>query len=433
LIEIEQQPIKNHVTFESMRLVCRFGVLILLILGTGPLVLGQSRSTLEKKKKKIENDIKYTENLIQQTRQKQNSSVDALQKISAGIEAREQLVLTLGTEISVLDSSLAAGRRESQRLLQLLDKQKLAYAGMVRAAFIQRRRQTGLIPILSSPNPGVLLRRSEYIERMAKLRQQKVNSIQRTNTQLTYQLQQLDTLRQQKNLALNEQQIQAQKLEQERQRKEVLLNQLKGKEKELLKRLSRKQGEAVALARKIDGIIAAELKAAKLRDEKAAKVKEKEATASGSKAPIPATPESVSLGNDFSSNRGRLPWPVKYGIVTGKFGTQPHPVFQHVTIQRDGVDISTQRGEKALAVFRGEVSAVFALEGYQNVVIVRHGTYLTVYGNLDQVLVKKGQNLKTGDPIGTVYMDDEDGKTALHFRVMNGQIAENPQSWIIKR
>lgn len=417
-----------------MRLVCRFVVLlILMFIGTGSLMFGQSRSTLEKKKKKIESDIKYTENLIQQTRQKQNSSVDALQKISAGIEVREQLVLTLGTEISVLDSSLAAGRRESQRLLLLLEKQKLAYAGMVRAAFIQRRRQTGLIPILSSPNPGALLRRNEYIERMAKLRQQKVSSIQQTNAQLTYQLQQLDTLRQHKNIALNEQQIQAQKLEQERQKKEMLLNQLKGKEKDLLKRLSRKQGEAVALARKIEGIIAAELKAAKLREEKAAKLKEKEASAGGSKAPIPATPESVALGNDFSSNRGRLPWPVKYGIVTGKFGTQPHPVFQHVTIQRDGVDISTQRGEKALAVFRGEVSAVFALEGYQNVVIVRHGTYLTVYGNLDQVLVKKGQNIKTGDPIGTVYMDEEDGKTALHFRVMNGQIAENPQSWIIRR
>lgn len=434
LMENETQTMEKHLNFTFMRLVCRFIVFtILMFIGTGQLMFGQSRSTLEKKKKKIERDIKYTQTLIQQTRQKQSSSVDALQKISAGIEAREQLVLTLGTEISVLDSSLESGRRESQRLLQLLDKQKSAYAGMVRAAFIQRRRQTGLIPLLSSPNPGILLRRREYIERMAKLRQQKVSSIRQTNTQLVYQLQQLDTLRQHKNLALNEQQIQAQQLEEERQRKEALLNQLKGKEKELLKRLSRKQGEAGALARKIEGIIAAELRAAKLREEKAAREKAKAAKAGGSKAPVPATPESVALGNDFSSNRGKLPWPVKYGIVTGKFGTQPHPVFQHVTIQRDGVDISTQGGEKALAVFRGEVSAVFTLEGYQNVVIVRHGTYLTVYGNLDQVIVKKGQNIKTGDPIGTVYMDEEEGKAALHFRVMNGQIAENPQSWILKR
>ena len=410
----------------------RLGLVFMLMLLAGQ-VFSQNRSALEKKRKKIENDIKYTESLLKQTQQKQNNSVDALQKIAAGIEAREQLVLTLGTEITVLDSSLASGRRESLRLQQLLERQKEAYSGMVRAAFVQRRRQSGLIPILSSPDPGVLLRRRQYIERIARLRQQKVQSIQETNTHLTFQLQQLDTMRLQKHVALSEQQIQAQRLEQERLRKEALLLQLKGKEKELRKRLARKQEESVALARKIEGIIAAELKAARNRDEKAAKVRAEEAKASGTKAPIPATPETVALGNDLSSNRGRLPWPVKHGLVTGKYGIHPHPVFQHVTIQRDGVDISTQRGEKALAVFRGEVSAVFTLEGYQNVVIVRHGTFLTVYGNLEQVSVRKGQAVKIGEVLGTVYMDEEDGKSALHFRVMNGQTPENPQSWMVKK
>ena len=408
-------------------------VVLVLVFGLVGAVVAQSRSSLEKKRKKIESEIEYTETLLKQTQQKQNNSVDALQKIVAGIEAREQLVMTLGTEIAVIDSSLALGKRELMRLSQLLEKQKEAYAGMVRAAYVQRRRQSGLIPILSSPNPGALLCRQEYIERMGRLRQQKVKSIRKTNIQLTEQLEKLDTLRRQKSSVLSEQQIQAQRLEQERLRKENLLVQLKGKEKVLKKRLVQKQQEAVALARKIKGIVAAELKSARTRDEKVAKARAAEAKASGSKAPIPATPESVALGNDFSTNRGRLPWPVKYGLITGRFGTQPHPVFQYVTIQRDGVDISTQKGEKALAVFRGEVSAVFALEGYQNVVIVRHGTYLTVYGNLDQVLVKKGQAIKTGDALGTVFLDEEDGKSALHFRVMNGQIPENPQYWILKK
>jgi septal ring factor EnvC (AmiA/AmiB activator) len=393
----------------------------------------QSRSALEKKRKNIEKEIQYTESLLQQTRQKQSTSLDALQKISAGIEVREQLVQALGTEIAVLDSSLATGRGESERLQQLLIKQREAYAGMVRAAFVQRRRQTGLLPVLSSPDPGVLLRRRQYIERMARLRQQKVASIRETNAQLMFQLQQLDTLKQAKQLTLGEQQVQAKQLEQERQRKELVLTQLRGKEKELKKRLNQRQEEALALARKIEGIIAAELKAARLRDEKEAKARTEEAKSAGTKAPIPPTPETVALGNDFSSNRGRLPWPVKHGLVTGKFGTHPHPVFQHVTIQRDGLDISTQRGEKALAVFRGEVSAVFALEGYQNVVILRHGTYLTVYGNLEQVLVRKGQTVKTGDALGVVYIDEDEGKSSLHFRVMNGQTPENPQYWILKK
>jgi murein hydrolase activator len=405
----------------------------LLLAGLALPGFAQNRSALEKKRRSIEKEIKLTETLLQQTQQKQSTSLDALQKISAGIEVREQLVQALGTEIAVLDSSLATGRRESERLQHLLIKQREAYAGMVRAAFVQRRRQSGLLAVLSSPDPGALLRRRQYIERMARLRQQKVSSIRETNVQLLYQLQQLDTLRQEKQVTLGEQQIQAKHLEQERIRKELVLNQLRGKEKELKKRLNQRQEEALALARKIDSIIAAELKAARLRDEKEAKAKTEEAKSSGTKAPIPATPETVALGNDFSSNRGRLPWPVKHGLVTGRFGTHPHPVFQHVTIQRDGLDISTQRGEKALAVFRGEVSAVFALEGYQNVVILRHGTYLTVYGNLEQVLVRKGQMVKTGDALGVVYIDEDEGKSSLHFRVMNGQTPENPQSWILKK
>jgi len=96
LMENETQTMEKRLNFTFMRLVCRFIVFtILMFIGTGQLMFGQSRSTLEKKKKKIERDIKYTQTLIQQTRQKQSSSVDALQKISAGIEAREQLVLTL--------------------------------------------------------------------------------------------------------------------------------------------------------------------------------------------------------------------------------------------------------------------------------------------------------------------------------------------------
>lgn len=135
---------------------------------------------------------------------------------------------------------------------------------------------------------------------------------------------------------------------------------------------------------------------------------------------------------DFASNRGKLPWPVERGVVVGKFGRHPHPVFSHVEIQRDGVDIGTDKNASVRAVFKGEVSTVIRMPGYEHVVIIRHGTYLTVYGNLEQVIVKKGDAVQTRQRIGTAYHDEETGRTTVHFRVMAGEVPENPELWMAK-
>ncbi len=145
-------------------------------------------------------------------------------------------------------------------------------------------------------------------------------------------------------------------------------------------------------------------------------------------------PEKVkgSGASDFESCRGSLPMPVagRYTIVK-RFGHQPHPTLPHVQTDNAGIDLQTAPGAPVRAVFDGEVSAVFRPDGYNNVVVIRHGNYLTVYANLGQISVSAGQQVKAGQNIGTVFSDPNDsGRSVLHFEVRHGRAKENPELWL---
>jgi len=133
----------------------------------------------------------------------------------------------------------------------------------------------------------------------------------------------------------------------------------------------------------------------------------------------------------LTGNKGRLPWPTERGIISGTFGEHPHPVLKGIKTKNNGVDIATEKGSKARAVFDGVVSSTMTLPTFNNVVIVKHGEFLTVYSHLDQLYVKKGDKVKTKQVIGDISTDDS-GKTRLHFEIWHGKNLQNPEAWILK-
>lgn len=140
---------------------------------------------------------------------------------------------------------------------------------------------------------------------------------------------------------------------------------------------------------------------------------------------------SADLEADFVKNKGKLPWPVAKGQVVGQFGVGGHIVLKHLRVNNDGVDIATNRGANARAVFDGEVTQVLSIPGGNRSVLLRHGTYFTVYNNLSFVSVKKGDRVTRGQEIGRVYTDS-DGNTILNFQVRNGIQKQNPEIWLSK-
>jgi len=144
------------------------------------------------------------------------------------------------------------------------------------------------------------------------------------------------------------------------------------------------------------------------------------------------TPEELTLSNAFAGNKGKLPWPTERGIIASRYGTHPHPVLKKVTIKNNGIDITTQKGAQARAVFDGIVVSTNTITASNNAVIIRHGDYFTVYTNLDDVFVKRGDKVKTKDLIGQIHTDKSSGKTMVHFELWKGRQIVDPALWLAR-
>jgi septal ring factor EnvC (AmiA/AmiB activator) len=144
------------------------------------------------------------------------------------------------------------------------------------------------------------------------------------------------------------------------------------------------------------------------------------------------TPAALALSESFASNKGILPWPVERGYISQNFGTYPHPEFQNITLQNNGIDISTSKGSNAKCVFKGTVSAILSIPGEGQAILVNHGEYFTVYSRLEEVFVHKGEQISVGTNLGKIMQDDE-GKYILQFQLWEGQEKQNPQTWLKRR
>ena len=148
--------------------------------------------------------------------------------------------------------------------------------------------------------------------------------------------------------------------------------------------------------------------------------------------PSSQTANDTKLSGSFESNKGRLPAPVacRYKVVK-PYGITKHPSLPKVMVENSGIDIEVPSGTQAQAVFDGEVTVVFRPSGYQTVIVVRHGKYLTVYGNLDNINVAKGDKVKRGQALGHIFSNPaDDNRTILHFEVRNGRTKLDPSQWI---
>ena len=196
---------------------------------------------------------------------------------------------------------------------------------------------------------------------------------------------------------------------------QALVAAIRKKEGQFAAQLRKKQQEINEIDREIERIIAAAI------------AKNNEAEGSTDREVFKLTPEAKALAADFEKNKGKLPWPVRSGTVSMRFGTQPHPVLRSVTINSNGVRIDTEKGGKAKAVFGGKVSEVQAVKGAHRAVMIRHGDYITIYNNLDEVYVRKGEDVVIGQEIGTIATSPTTGKTTLHFLLYQNTEKLNPE------
>ncbi|HOW30458.1 MAG TPA: peptidoglycan DD-metalloendopeptidase family protein [Bacteroidales bacterium] len=423
---------------------------ILLLRGGGFSYGQKDKTSLQERKAKIEKDIRYTNQLLSETKKSKESNLNQLYLINKKNNRREELIREIGTEVTGIDREVALLNDTIAHLSATLSELKDEYAKLIYNTYKNRNAYDRLMFIFSSKDFNQAYRRLRYMQQYSDYRKEQAATIQKTQQLLWQKRAQYQNQKSSKLTLIHRQQAEKQQLTIEQDEKNQTIKGLSKQEKNLARKLQENQAALRKLQLAIEKVVAEEMNKVKAEKAKAAaaaksapkanvktetgsKTETKTATKPVAEAPgMSSTAEEISLSKDFAGNRGRLPWPVDRGVIAVSFGEHAHPEFKNIKVRNNGIDIVTSADTKAKAVFPGVVSSVISIVNLNNVVIVRHGDYLTVYSNLKSVAVQKGQKVKIRQEIGTLFTDPEENKTMLHFELWHGTYAQNPEAWISK-
>ena len=390
------------------------GLLILLsifIFQFSTCLAADSVKDLQNKQKKLQQEIEQTNKMLKQTKKDETATLNKLQLTQQNIKNQKKLIRTLDNEITALDREMKVLGNTRDSLQRILEGYKRDYAQMIRQTHYARLQQSPLLFLMSSDSFQQLARRARYLQEFAHFRQEQVARIARTQAEIDTQNDLLQANRNDKKQALSKRKREQDNLKRDERKQQTMLTQLKSKEKDLNKQLNQKQKKVAELNKKIDDMI-------RKQTEKASKTT--------------LTKEQQLIAGGFEANKGRLPWPVERGMISGHYGKQQHPVYSQVMIDNKGIYIQTTAGMKARAVYKGEVTSCFMVGGTY-AVIVQHGNYRSVYSNLSKLSVKQGDKVDTKQAIGTIFTDPEqDQKTELYFQVYRDRDILNPELWITR-
>lgn len=395
-------------------------LLLLLLLFFSAPVMGQNKEALQKQRDEINRQIKITSQLINETEENRRNTQSQLNLTSSKVELRKKLISNITQEIHELNANISENQKQIETLQADLERLKEEYGEMIYKAYVNRNSYDKILFIFSSDDFFQALKRTRYINQYSEYRARQAERILQTTEKLEDTQVELENQIAEKTTLLENEQSEQQELAGDLRKQESILSKLQNETRSLKKKLKQQEKERNKLNKEIQRIIEAEIAAAK---------KDNAGT-------FELTPEAAALSANFESNKGKLPWPVERGVITGSFGKHAHPVLPGITIENNGIDITTGKGETVRSVFEGTVTSVFTIPGAGKNIIISHGAYRTVYTNLREVFVTTGEDVSTKQALGILDTDEDEGKTIAHLEIWkisgSGTTKQNPALWIFK-
>ena len=404
----------------------------------------QSKYTLEKKRKRLQNDIAFARTILKKTDRQKKAHLHDLSALNQVIKQSAVLISVLKTEVDFTDSQLNVQTKHLAVLKEEKEREHARLRRMVVKSYKARKSTSILLFVMSAGSFRQAMKRIKYLRKISEYKKLVVGSLIEKTEDVAYSIAKLESIQFQKKSLLNAKEIESEKIINHQESKNRLVKKLSSKEKSLKKQIRRNEITVSKLNARISRLIAKEIAAAKKREQERkrkaeaarkaelARSKNKNKKENRSKKTdklIIAKPAAAELSSNFTSNKGKLSWPVGKGYISQSFGVHPHPDLAGITLVNNGIDITTAPGSPAKAVFKGTVSAVLNIPGQQKALLINHGDYFTVYSRLISVDVKKGDKVSLNQKLGTVWTDQE-GKTVLQFQVWKGQVKQNPAAWI---
>jgi len=387
---------------------------------------------LEARRQAILQEIKQINSLLFKTRKEEKSVLSQVEDLNHRIAATENLIRVTNQQANLLTRNINENINRISELREELKVMKADYAEMVRTSYKSKNQQSRVMFLLSSDNFLQAYKRVQYMKQYAAFRKKQGEEIGRKTEELQQLNADLIEQKKDKQKLIDENNVAKRELLKEKKAQEELMATLKKDEGKYTSQIRTKQKEADRLDKEIDALIKAAIAEANRKAREAEAKKGKTVTESKAAGGFALTAEDKALAANFTSNKGKLPWPVERGMVVKSFGTHRHPQFPNVTTTSSGVEIATEDNSPVRAIFEGTVMSIQVIKGANKVVFVQHGDYITVYSNLATVSIKTGQKVSTKQTIGTVAKSPTAGRTILKFYIYRNDTKINPADWIYR-
>lgn len=424
--------------------------LLLTFLICSFMATGQKKSDqLQAEQSKLEKKLSTTKNLLEKVKSGTQNSMNELKLIDNQVKFREELVQNFDNQIRGADLTISSKDSEVKALQSKLERLKAQYKKLLLYAYKHRNRYGKMMYVFSATNYFEAVKRNSYLKRIAEIQEKQFRIIRQNQGAIKTEITTIRSEKTKKERLLSEKIIEKEKILKDKEQKQKALDNLRKDEKKLMAELKKAEKQKDELKRRIKQAIEKEIADAEAKAKKEAKKTESggsKKTESGSSSSssgsttakkevaLTETKESLAMGKNFESNRGKLPWPVAKGTITEGYGKNPHPTMANVYTNNNGIDIGAPKNAQVRAVFEGEVTSVLNIPGAGKVVIIKHGNYRTVYSNLQDTYVSVGSKVTTKQTIGSLLPDGEGSLSTSHFeihQIVDGALVKmNPTLWL---
>ena len=370
---------------------------------------------LEAQKISLKKEISQINLLIVETKKRSKNLADDLEDLQLKISVRDKLININNSQLNNLTNIINNQNDRIDDLEVNLTNLKNEYEKIIYTSYKKRSTQMKLMFLFASENINQAFKRFQYFKQYSKYRKKQADRIVQVQQEIEDNIDSLVISKSQKERLIEENKDVKQSLTKEKQQQDNLFKGLLKNQKDYAAQINKKEKQAKLIDNEIQKLIRLAIA---------------ESNKNNNSTNFSLTPEGRLISSNFQANRGRLPWPVKEGVIVRRFGTQPHPVVRTTTINSNGISIATSPNSIAYSVFDGEVLSVYGFSGGNPGVLIRHGKYISNYQNLSSIFVKKGDKINANDEIGVVFTNESNGKTVLKFNIFNELKPENPTIWL---
>ena len=377
-----------------------------IVLFTGWCTLSGQSEELTREQASLQKEIGITQELIRKNRGEKASVTQKMSLLDKQIETRERLLESIQKDLSQINEQKSSAKDKIEILTEKKEKLHVAYGEILMGAYKAKLLRSEWLFLFSAQTLPQIYHRWRYLRKLNSGIKQRLIEVRNRQSHINSEIEELTAIEREKNILVTRHRDQKAEIEKVRKLQDELLTTLVSAEGTLQKQLKKQKRAQKLLRKEIERLI----------------------SKSSGGSDLPLTPAMTALASSFEANKGRLPWPVTRGVVTRKYGNQRHPSLRNVTITNNGIDLSTEKNLGVQAIFNGTVVGAQHIPGHDQMVIVSHGSYYSVYSYMTKLTIEVGDKVETGDILG--YPREKGGIAELHLEIWSGKKMLNPELWL---